>query len=244
MTQPTQKKVKMRKIVVLDDGDGTTWATNALIVEVPESLLDELQNDSKAVRDFMKGPSVFDLEVEREMARLALRDLVEQLGTDKVDLRPYRPEMASALQQAKTVLRKLERQAAQAEEEAAKNPTSAEPSDFQYADKVDHVRHYKGDTYMRSAEDIEWAREGCLFNIGKYMFRLGQKEGVPPRQECEKALWYTRRLVENEFYGRPLRMKEMKTLEAARGHGEEHLDASQMEEAKPVLDEIFRLLWL
>lgn len=55
-----------------------------------------------------------------------------------------------------------------------------------------------------------FGREGCLFNIGKYLWRLMDKGR--PLQDANKALWYARRLKEQSYYGTPISRDELETI--------------------------------
>lgn len=71
---------------------------------------------------------------------------------------------------------------------------------------VDRPRHYGGDECMKLLESGGLARNGCLFNIGKYLFRFRAK--AHPLQDVQKALWYAERLLENKAYGEPIKVEE------------------------------------
>lgn len=63
---------------------------------------------------------------------------------------------------------------------------------------------------MKMLEAIGLGRDGCLFNIGKYLYRMGKKGR--PEQDISKALWYARRLVERGAYGKKLNKFEFETI--------------------------------
>lgn len=60
------------------------------------------------------------------------------------------------------------------------------------SDPVNHPRHYNA--HPSGVECIAIKRE-CCSNLGdaiKYLWRCGQKDGAPLRQDVEKAIWYLR----------------------------------------------------
>jgi hypothetical protein len=61
---------------------------------------------------------------------------------------------------------------------------------------VDRTDYYGGDEAMRMAEAAGWGREGCLFSIATYLYRLGAKDIHLVEQDAKKALWYAKRLQE------------------------------------------------
>lgn len=83
--------------------------------------------------------------------------------------------------------------------------------------EVNGPQHYNGDECMVALEQAGWGREGCLFNIGKYLYRF-QAKGRP-LQDIQKAQWYVDRLNENGAYGKPLTRDEMQTIVTCMDHG-------------------------
>lgn len=48
-----EKEIEFTRIAVLNDGDNTTWAEDALIIDVPLSEYDSIvESDGKACRDY------------------------------------------------------------------------------------------------------------------------------------------------------------------------------------------------
>ena len=104
--------------------------------------------------------------------------------------------------------------------------------------EVDLPQHYGGDECMKLLELAGWGRAGCLFNIGKYLYRLGAKGG--PVQDARKALWYARRLSENAGYSnaRGVNWKEYETISTCASHGLLLLTEEQVREVNPIIQEI------
>lgn len=65
---------------------------------------------------------------------------------------------------------------------------------------VHHPEHYGGkeNVYevVKVAEAWGLDKDAYLFNVIKYVGRSGKKEGNPPIQDLEKALWYLNRRIE------------------------------------------------
>jgi len=64
---------------------------------------------------------------------------------------------------------------------------------------VDHPEHYGGEDnpyeVVKVAEAWGIDKDAYLFNVIKYIGRNGKKEGSPPIQELNKALWYLNRRI-------------------------------------------------
>jgi len=107
---------------------------------------------------------------------------------------------------------------------------------------VDRPDHYDGDECMKVLELVGWGREGCLFNIGKYLWRMGGKG--KPVQDAQKALWYATRFKENAGYanGRGLNPKEHETIEACVSRGCEALTDETVQEVARVVNRIRDML--
>jgi hypothetical protein len=104
---------------------------------------------------------------------------------------------------------------------------------------VERPKHYGGDEAMRMAEEIGWGRNGCLFSIAKYLYRLGAKDPAAIVQDAQKALWYARRLREQ---GEKLSMAEEAKLIHFWKIGTVNLSATQLDDVEAVVTEIFSII--
>ena len=102
--------------------------------------------------------------------------------------------------------------------------------------EVDMCAYYDGDRCMVELEDAGFGRGGCLFNIGKYLWRLGKKGR--PKQDAEKALWYARRFGEKAGYGEKLNSDEMKHLMFCAHVGLSELTEDEVRLVLPITREI------
>lgn len=58
---------------------------------------------------------------------------------------------------------------------------------------VDHATHYGGDVgheHVKCMIGSGLWRDGFLYNVTKYLWRLGKKDGAPVLQDLKKARWY------------------------------------------------------
>ncbi len=66
---------------------------------------------------------------------------------------------------------------------------------------VEHPEHYGGESnpyeVVKVAEAWGLDEDAYLFNVIKYIGRNGKKDGNPPTQDLEKALWYLQRRINN-----------------------------------------------
>ena len=66
---------------------------------------------------------------------------------------------------------------------------------------VEHPEHYGGESnpyeVVKVAEAWGLDKDAYLFNVIKYIGRNGKKDGNPPTQDLEKALWYLQRRINN-----------------------------------------------
>ena len=66
---------------------------------------------------------------------------------------------------------------------------------------VEHPEHYGGESnpyeVVKVAEAWGLDEDAYLFNVIKYIGRNGKKDGNPPTQDLEKALWYLQRIINN-----------------------------------------------
>lgn len=87
--------------------------------------------------------------------------------------------------------------------------------------EVHGPKHYDGDACMQVLEAAGFGRGGCLFNIGKYLWRVGDKG--KPVQDAQKALWYARRFAEQYAYGTLITEYEFRALVKCWDHGKQKL---------------------
>ena len=106
--------------------------------------------------------------------------------------------------------------------------------------EVDRPAHYDGDRCMVELEDAGFGRGGCLFNIGKYLWRLGKKGR--PKQDAEKAMWYARRFAEKGCYGEQISPEELKHLMFCGHVGLSQLTEDEARLVLPITGEITDLL--
>tara|TARA_R110000803_G_scaffold48837_11_gene101631 strand:+ start:7883 stop:8119 length:237 start_codon:yes stop_codon:yes gene_type:complete len=66
---------------------------------------------------------------------------------------------------------------------------------------VNNPEHYGGESnpyeVVKVAEAWGLDEDAYLFNVIKYIGRKGKKDGNPPVQDLEKALWYLNRRINN-----------------------------------------------
>jgi len=66
---------------------------------------------------------------------------------------------------------------------------------------VNNPEHYGGESnpyeVVKVAEAWGLDEDAYLFNVIKYIGRNGKKDGNPPTQDLEKALWYLQRRINN-----------------------------------------------
>lgn len=66
-----------------------------------------------------------------------------------------------------------------------------------YANSVNHPKHYGGDTTYETIKVIEaWGLDFHLGNAVKYISRAGKKEPGKEIQDLQKALWYINRKIQ------------------------------------------------
>jgi hypothetical protein len=72
---------------------------------------------------------------------------------------------------------------------------------YEQNELVSHPKHYGGEEnpyeVVKVAEAWGLDEDAYLFNVIKYIGRNGKKEGNPPVQDLEKALWYLKRRITN-----------------------------------------------
>lgn len=65
---------------------------------------------------------------------------------------------------------------------------------------VNHPKHYGGEDnpyeVVKVAEAWGLDKDAYLFNVLKYITRSGKKDGNPPVQDLEKAVWYLNRRID------------------------------------------------
>ena len=65
---------------------------------------------------------------------------------------------------------------------------------------VNHPKHYGGEDnpyeVVKVAEAWGLDKDAYLFNVLKYITRSGKKDGNPPIQDLEKAVWYLNRRID------------------------------------------------
>lgn len=65
---------------------------------------------------------------------------------------------------------------------------------------VNHPNHYGGEDnpyeVVKVAEAWGLDKDAYLFNVLKYITRSGKKDGNPPIQDLEKAVWYLNRRID------------------------------------------------
>lgn len=65
---------------------------------------------------------------------------------------------------------------------------------------VNHPNHYGGEDnpyeVVKVAEAWGLDKDAYLFNVLKYITRSGKKDGNPPVQDLEKAVWYLNRRID------------------------------------------------
>lgn len=65
---------------------------------------------------------------------------------------------------------------------------------------VNHPKHYGGEEnpyeVVKVAEAWGLDKDAYLFNVLKYITRSGKKDGNPPIQDLEKAVWYLNRRID------------------------------------------------
>lgn len=106
--------------------------------------------------------------------------------------------------------------------------------------QVDGPKHYDGDACMRALEACGLGRDGCLFNIGKYLWRMPEKGN--PLQDAKKARWYAQRLTSQGFYGRPISEKENAVMLECANLGFSQLNMVSAGAVRPVIAEVMSLL--
>lgn len=106
--------------------------------------------------------------------------------------------------------------------------------------EVELPKHYDGDGCMVALETAGWGRAGCLFNIGKYLWRMGAKGD--PIKDAEKALWYAKRFSDNRSYGAAISPEEMSRLKACSNRGMQRLTGEEAERCASKVIEITQTL--
>ena len=65
---------------------------------------------------------------------------------------------------------------------------------------VNHPNHYGGEDnpyeVVKVAEAWGLDKDAYVFNVLKYITRSGKKDGNPPVQDLEKAVWYLNRRID------------------------------------------------
>lgn len=69
------------------------------------------------------------------------------------------------------------------------------------ADMVHHPPHYGAHPSGVECIQITEHMNFCIGNAVKYLWRAGQKEGVDPIMDLQKAVWYINREIERLSHG-------------------------------------------